>query len=142
MLEDDPDREPVNLAGILTDFEFFACFVLPIVLLGAAFAIMKEKDGQLQLKDWGRCLASMFGGVLAAFFVTGAVEYLVLKDGFGIELNIPRHVHWSVWIGMGAVFTAIGERAFHRKIFRSMRGHEAQLKKLKDKEAAKSKLHG
>lgn len=133
MLEDDRDSERVDLFGIVTDPTFLVGFALPILLLGAAFAILTDKDGQLTSNSWAWFLALVFAGTLGAFFGTGLIEYLLLKEALGIELGLSREAHWSAWIGLGAIFVALVERRLDRIFFRALRVTQRKIAKLDPK---------
>src|SRR5262245_13770780 len=134
----DRDSGPVDLVRIFTDVEFLVCYVLPIVLLGAAFAILREKDGQLRWRDcaWYSSLLLLMS--VNSAIITFFIEYSLLKPFLGFGLNMSRHMDWSVWLGTSCIFVAFGEREFDRLDFPSDRETQAAVEGLEEKQATES----
>ncbi len=88
MFDQDMDGMPTDWVGIFTNLDFVIGFVLPVALLGAAFAMLKHHDGQLTRSGYIECCIGVFVGALSAFLLMLIVQYFVLKYLLGIELPI------------------------------------------------------
>ncbi len=118
MFEDDPSAQPVDLVRIFTDVDFLIGFVLPIALLSAAFAMLKNSDGRLTRSNYVDCCIGLFAGTVGAFFLTGIAQYLFLKGILGIELPVTNQMLWSIWVSVGALIWVVGETSFARLTYR------------------------